>query len=384
MLEADTVDRLRERLSTYGNGVISLYLAIDRKDPDANTTKAWALRARAAMEGLELDARTVKRITMALQDRLALEPGPLAAVFAHLSDEELFELVSIERELPALDLQDGAKARLGAPLLAPLELAQRQRPVTLALHVGQERIRRFVVSPTEVEELATEIDTSDESSWRDTRGSPAGDPSERAHASTGRESFVDRAAAWADRLRKRVAEETGRLLKQHGATSLMLLGTEPEVAAFEEHLDAETRKAIGARFPSFPDPDAPSATLKPRLQAAAAEAQQAGQMALLARAEEQSATGLAKTLELVAEGRVYLLLVPSRPTARVQRLKQSGLVYAHGAARFAAVNEPLEEVELADVLPQLAADHGMGLRFLTNAAEERLLELGGLAGLLRW
>ncbi len=384
MLGTDTVDRLRERLSSYPGDVISVYVEIDRKDPDANTTKAWALRARAAMEQLELDAGTVKRITMTLQDRLAREPGPLAAVFAHPSDEELFEIVSIEHEIPSLVLEDGATARLGEPMLAPLQLASMQRPVTLALHVSQERVRRFIVTPTDVEELATEIEMSDDSSWREMQGGPAGDPSERARSSTGRDGFEDREEAWTDRLNKRVAEDSAKLVKEHGVTSVLLAGTESEVAAFEEHLPDKVRNLVGARVSSFPDPDAPTTTLKPALQESAAKAQEAGQNALLDEAVEQNVTGLAKTLELVNEGRVYLLLVPSHPEVTVQRLPTSGQVFAHGAASFAVPNEQVEEVELIEVLPHLVEEHGVELRFLTNSAEERLQELGGMAGLLRW
>lgn len=383
MLGTDTVLRLRERLSSYdGDDIISLYLDVDRTDPD-NADKAWALRARAAMEELQLEPRTVQRITDQLRQKLAMVGGPIAAVFVHPSDEELFEMLSLERDMPALSLDDGVSAHLGDPMLAPLQLATMQRPTTLGLLLGQERIRTFVIKPAEVEELSSAIQMADEEKWPE-MGEGRG-TSNLARSGPGTERYDDRVEAWTARLRKRVADEVPRTLKNHGATSILLMGTEPAIAAFEAELDDKSRALVGARASSFPDPDASVSTLRNEMLELADEAQQVGTLALLHQANERGVRGLAETLEAVDEGRVYLLLVPSQPDVQVQRLERSGHVYAHGAAKYSVTNEKVEQVALVDVLPDLAERNGMELRFVTgDEGEEWLQEMGGLAGLLRW
>src|SRR5690606_21931864 len=135
MIASEGIRSLRERLAPYGDQVVSLYLDVNPASPD-NRRKAWALRARAALEALDLPKEASRRIA----ERLRLEVGRPDArtlvVFMHVEDEDVYESLEVDESLAPVEAAGGALARWGKPFLAPLELSTLRRRPSIALLLG--------------------------------------------------------------------------------------------------------------------------------------------------------------------------------------------------------------------------------------------------------
>jgi hypothetical protein len=385
MIASEGIRSLRERLAPYGDQVVSLYLDVNPASPD-NQRKAWSLRARAALEALELPKEASRRIA----ERLRLEVGRPDArtlvVFTHVVDEGLYESLEVDESLAPVEAAGGALARWGAPFLAPLELTTLRRRPSIALLLGKERVRRFLVHRSAVDELPAAIQPRDENAWREMTEASVGMPGVVARGGSGKDLYERRTADWESRLRKVVASGTSGLLEEHDAVRIVLMGREPDVSAFENDLDDAMRARVGARIPLPPDPDAPAPALADALLAAVTRAEEAEVDRLLDHARERGVWGSDTTLRAVDEGRVRMLIVPDVPYQTVFRCTGSGRVLASQAAASAVCpGEAIVEVPLADTLPELASKHGLELAFARGAADERLTSTcEGMAGLLRW
>ncbi|HZW28729.1 MAG TPA: VLRF1 family aeRF1-type release factor [Trueperaceae bacterium] len=384
MLATERIRSLSERLAPYGDRVISLYLDVNPASVD-NQRKAWVLRARAAMEALGLPNGSSRRIAERLRGQVLPEARTLA-VFAHPDDEELFTTVPIEHSLRAVTGHDGALARFGEPFLAPIQLNLLRRRPSLVLQIVGDRIRLFVVGPGSIEELEKVQQDWDETFWRTDEGTGSTRPGETQRGGSPKDAYEERTENWIARLYKRVAGDLRRLVDKHGACRVILSGTAPDVAAFEAELDPAAAALVKARIPLQPNPDASAGSLHERFLEAIREAEEAEGAADLARAEEVGVRGAGPTLQAVNENRVHTLIVPDVPYQEVWRCRSSGRVFAtRERAAGECGGEDLEPLPLADVLPRLAEDFGMELRFLSGEPDRRLREeLGGLAGLLRW
>ncbi|MEM4407908.1 MAG: hypothetical protein QXI19_04115, partial [Candidatus Caldarchaeum sp.] len=86
-------------------------------------------------------------------------------------------------------------------------------------------------------------------------------------------------------------------------------------------------------------------------------------------------------LERVQEGRVELWVLPWTLDQGVYAC--DGLYFAEEAKALAFCGHS-ESKPLAVVLPELATGYATKLEFVRGEAEQRLLERGGMAALLRW
>ncbi|MFO7545941.1 MAG: hypothetical protein R6W77_10640 [Trueperaceae bacterium] len=385
MIASDGIRSLRERLAPYGNQVVSLYLDVNPASPD-NVRKAWSLRARAALEALNLPKEASRRIAERLRLEVGMPDARTLVVFTHAQDESLYESLEIDESLAPVDAAGGALARWGKPFLAPLELTTMRRRPSVALVLGKERIRRFLVHRSAVDELPAAIQPRDETAWREMSEGSVGMPGVVARGGSGKDIYERRTADWESRFRKVVAAGLAELLEEHDAVRVVLMGREPDVAAFEGELDDAMRPRVGARIPLPPDPDAPAPALADALLEAVARAEEAEADGLLDHARERGVWGSDTTLRAVDEGRVRMLIVPDVPYQPVFRCAGSGRVLAsREAASAACPGEQIDEVPLADTLPELASRHGLEIAFARGAADERLTSTcEGLAGLLRW
>ena len=160
-------------------------------------------------------------------------------------------------------------------------------------------------------------------------------------------------------------------------------------------LDATARLAVRTpllqarvveRLAATATPAAPASELEPLLTSAVARVEAAAGGALLDRIREQGVWGFGPTLEAVQEGRIHVLAVPWRMSARVFRCSESGRVtVTPDAAERLCPGEAPREVPLADVLPDLVSRHAIKLAVMHGDNETRLTTaFDGLAGLTRW
>lgn len=385
MLSSDQISALDDRLAPYGSEVVSLYLDVNPASQD-NARKAWALRARAAMEELDLPNGAARRISERLRSAPGAPDAKTLAVFAHATDDEPFEVVEIERAMAAVGAHDGALARVGKPFLAPLKLTLLRRRPSLVLQLGGDRIRRFVMEPGDIVELPPAEQDWDETFWRESAKGESGSPTVLPSGGSSHDKYDERTENWYAKLRKRVASELVQTMAKHQAARLILVGTEPELAAFESEMDGPAKELITARLPPPSNPSASAGAMREHAKSAVEEAERAEGEARLDEAVEKGVLGLNLTLAAVNDARVYLLILPDVPYVDVWRCSSSGHVFGNReSAEARCAGGAVERVALADVLPDLAEATGMELAFLSGEADRRLREEhGGLAGLVRW
>jgi stalled ribosome rescue protein Dom34 len=107
---------------------------------------------------------------------------------------------------------------------------------------------------------------------------------------------------------------------------------------------------------------------------------------LIEQVKERGVRGLNETLKAVQEGRVYRMLVPDDGASLKVWQDDSGYVFAEYPAQG---QSPLSGwavtgKTLSNVLPELRNRHGVQVNFLHHQNIQRLAELGGLAGLIRF
>lgn len=384
MLATEQVTTLAQSLAPLGDQVISLYLDVNPSSAD-NQRKAWTLRARAAMDDLPLPNGAARRIADRLRGQVAPDARTLA-VFAHPTDEEVFHTLPIEHSLRSVSGHDGAIARFGEPFLAPIQLNLLRRRPSLVLQLSGDRVRLFVVTPADIQELDEVVQTWDETFWRTDEAAGSFRPGETQRGGSPKDAYEDRTGDWIARLYKRVGSELPALARRHGAVRVILSGTSEDVAAFESELEQPAQALIAGRIPLQSNPEASAGSLHATFMDAVRDAEANESEEALANARENGVLGAERTLEAVIENRVHLLIVPDVPYQRVWRCRGSGRVFAQQTkAAEECRDDGLEEVPLADTLPRLAEEYGMDLRFVSGESDVRLREeLGGLAGLLRW
>ena len=385
MLTPAQITALDDQLAGSGSEIVSLYLDVNPATHD-NARKAWALRARAAMNDLALPAGVARRIAERLRSVPGSPEAKSLAVFANAGDDEPFKTLFIDRELAVLGAHGGAIARYGSPLLAPLRLTLMRRRPSLVLQLAGDRIRMFICEPGGIVELPTAEQDWDETFWRESGRAETGSPTVLASGGSSHDMYEDRTEHWHAQLRKRVAAEIVDTMHAYGAARTVVVGTEPDVAAFVAELDAAAASVVTATLPLPPNPDAGAGALRAYFAGAIAEAELAEGEARLAKAIEKGVLGLNLTLGAVNESRVYELILPNVPYGDVWRCSTTGFVFGNSdAARSHCAGGAVEGTKLGDILPDLAAANGMELTFLSGDADRRLREdHGGLAGLLRW
>ncbi|MEJ2357123.1 MAG: VLRF1 family aeRF1-type release factor [Deinococcales bacterium] len=386
MIGTARIRALQTEVAPRPSPVLSLYLDVNPARPE-NARKAYALRARAAMERLGLPKGYTRELVARLRQDHGMPDARTLVVFAGDEPDAFFETYAIRPEIPLVEAGEGVIARWGEPYVAPLLLAVQEHRRYLVLLLGSGHVRLFELYLDEIEELDAFVQPLDSSDWRPMREHSTGMPGVPARGGSGKDLFDKRVADWRRRFHLDVAHRLNRTLETLGAdVQLILMGLEPEVGAFEAVLPAALQARVVERLPAPANADAPASELESLFTDAVRRVEEAAGAALLDRIQERGVWGFAPTLQAVDEGRVYQLAVPWRMRATVVRCERSGRVVASRAeARNLCPDEALSEVPLADILPALTASQGMQLAVMRGDNESRLLQdYEGLAGLTRW
>ncbi len=386
MIRTDRIRALQSEVAPHPSPVLSLYLDVDPSRPE-NARKAYALRARAAMEGLGLPKHYTRRLVQRLRQDHGLPDARTLVVFAGDEPDTFFESYALRPSIPLIDAGEGVLARWGEPYVAPLLLAVHEHRRYLALLLAADRVRLFELYLDEVAELDAIIQPLDAQGWRPLREHSTGMPGVPARGGAGKDLFEKRVADWRRRFHRDTAQHLERTLEAlDGDTRLLLMGLSGEVNALEAALPPALQARVVERLPLPANADAPASELEPLFRAAMERVEAADEAALLDRIREEGVWGFGPTLEAVEEGRVYVLAVPWRMRARVVHCRSGYRVTAtREEGERLCPGEDLVEVPLADVLPTLMARHGLRLAVMHGDNETRLHEaFDGLAGLTRW
>ena len=386
MIGTDRIRALQTEVATHPAPVLSLYLNVNPARPE-NARKAYALRARAAMERLGLDKHTTRQIVAKLRQDHGMPDARTLVVFAGDEPRTFFESYAIRPEIALVEAGDGVVARWGEPYLAPLLLTVQEHQRYLALLLASDHVRLFELYLDEVAELDAFVQPLDDSGWRPLREHATGAPGVPARGGSGKDLYDKRVADWRRRFHLDVAQHLDRTLEAlGGAPRLILMGQGSEVNAFEGVLPPALQARVVDRLPAPANADAPASEFEPLFEAALQTIERTAEQALLDRIQEQGVWGFGSTLEAIREGRIHLLVVPWRMRATVFHAGDGRAVApSHAEAERHAPGEAIQETALADVLPALIERHNMQLAVMHGDNETRLVEdFDGLAGLARW
>ncbi|GEM82781.1 VLRF1 family aeRF1-type release factor [Meiothermus hypogaeus] len=378
MLTQEGTRYIREFVAPRVAPVLSLYLDVNPANP-SNQGKAYVLRAKEALEASKTPPEVRQKVLEALEHNL-----PQAHSRVLFATGSWMEIYDLQVDLP---LVEGAEAHWGEPYLTPMLYVLDEYDRVGVVYLDSEKWRMFEVYLGEIEELPGAFRAVPTQEWnRLTQDSSGRRYSQggihRAAANTDR--FERRLDAWTHRFYKRLAGLLEQTLNERNIQRLVLMGPKVEVQVFNELLPRRLRERVLATLPSLPTPLTQAGEVLKRVQEVLEPLERERENRLLDELAEHGVTGLDHTLELLQQGGLHLLVAPWNPQGKVYRAPDGWVggsmegAVAHGAGR-------IEDVELRQVLPELAATYGTRLEFVRGPAEERLIKaFGGLAGLPRW
>ena len=387
MLSKAQIDYLKQTVAPHAAPMLSLYLDVNPANPD-NSGKAYALRAREAMERLGVSQGLTRKVLERLQHYIP--QGRTRVLFVA---EDLFEDYHLQVTLPLLETSTGVEAHWGPPYLVPLLLALDEYQRYGVVHMDQEHFRLFEVFLGEIEEVADAFRLLDTHHWRYLGEDRTGTPGRSASPATSDVGVAARGGSGKDHYQRRVEEwslrffrEAGTLLQrqmtERGLTRLILLGVPEE--ARQALPEAVAQKVVAVLPPLHTSIPAPAEVLR-AVSETIEQVERREEEALLEAVRTKGVGSLEQVLGLLQEGRFLYVLLPWHPGDRVWRCPDGWVGGSPQAAQAYCPNQPVEEVELRWVLPELAARYGTGLEFVRAEVEQRLRsELGGLAGMPRW
>jgi peptide subunit release factor 1 (eRF1) len=163
------------------------------------------------------------------------------------------------------------------------------------------------------------------------------------------------------------------------------MGPHEDTHLFAEYLSRRLRHRLTGHISSLPKPGASAGEVLKRVAPAIENSRQVQELALLQEVRDYGRWTIPTVLEALQIGRLYLLIAPWRLDAVVWRCASGLVMQDQQAIEALCPGQEAKQVELRDVLPDLAAAHGARLQFVEREAEAHLLrEFGGLAGLPRW
>ena len=383
MIGKEEIHRIRELIGAKEGPVLSLYVDVNPAKPE-NAGRAYALRAKDAIKALEVPGDLSERVLEVLQNQV-LEAR--TAVF--FAGEDLFEVLPLQVELPLVNsvktafldekagryLVDGVLAHWGEPFLLPLVYALDEYERYGIVYVDRERWRVFEVFLGEIEEVHDAFLALDTEAWRRLSLDA---PGRRFNL-----GGIARGGAGPDLFAQRPEAELERLSEARGFTRLVLMGPEEHTKLFLGHLPKRLRERVVAELPSLPHPGASPGEVLKRLEPVLEEVERREEVKLLERLEEaypKAAFG-PEVLARVQEGRVEVWVLPWHLEQEVYLCQD--FAFADEAQALAYCESP-EKKPLAAVLASLAVGYATKLEFVRGEAENRLLERGGMAALLRW
>lgn len=185
---------------------------------------------------------------------------------------------------------------------------------------------------------------------------------------------------------KDFADEVEKFVARYQPTSLVLMGTDQNVAKFKEFLPQPVAEMI---IHTGPAPvDGPAAEILARLEPHLKQEQDRESQELLEQVRDRAAhdylatAGLQGTLTALQEGKVDTLVVARDGQTQGARCSQCGFVFVRDVNRCPYDgNEQLETVDVLEEMVRLAEQQGADIQF---ADANAIADLRGAAALLRF
>jgi len=390
LISRSEIEIIRKEIGLHEAPLLSMYIDVDPSKRE-NARKGWLVRAKNTLKDLHIP-KPIETAVYGILDASRPE-GKTYIVFAAEKDKRPWvKDFTFKVELPVVDLAHGrVEARWGEPYIAPLIYALDEYERYGVVFLNKERWRLFEAFLGEIEEV---MDAFNEISREDWRRISADSPSMRYSgpkpSSSRAGAAVDRYArkmdAWAQRFYKNVARLTEKFVSEHDITRLILLGIPEETHFFEQYLPRPLRDKVVAHLASLPTPQASPREVAEKIFPEIEKIERQKELELVDRIREQPGLwGLGPVLESLQLGRLHVIAVPWELKTMVWKCTDSGLVFADEATADELCHDKKEEVELRDIIVELASSYGTRVEFVRGRAADVLLrEMGGIAGLARW
>lgn len=390
MIGRDTVSALRKEIAPHEPPVLSLYLNVAPTSRGMEA-RAFILRAREAMRGLDLPRNYEAAVAQRLEKHHRLPQGRTMVLFAGEDLDDLFRVDYMQGELPLLDLEkgDGVEAHWGKPFVAPLMFALDQHERYAVLHVSQGAVRCFEVFLGEIQELWTGEQSHDTGDWRnytEARHSPGTGKATATRGGTGRDAFEARVDANTERYFRELADHLEATVRSEDIDRIILLGTDETVSTFAGLLNNFLSDRVVARLPNPSNPQAGVTDWLPLVLPTIDEVEAQHELGVLEQVRNRGTSGINSVLTLIRRSQVDVLVVPFHMDATFWQAQGSRIVSdSLEELKTLSPDDEYREVRFSAVLPELVASTNMTVEFVEGEAERILTEeLGGLAALRRW
>lgn len=370
MLNLEDLEKLKKRVEGFEEPVLSVYLNTNPADPE-NRNKAYALRLKDALKELGVPKKLAETVLRYVEGRQRL--GRTLVLFA--SPQDGMETLLLQAEMPE-------EIVWGEPHLAPLQLVIDEYQPTGVVLIDAKRFRFFVTSLGQIEEELGAANVFNTAGWREITISPS---SANPQGGMAQDLFERRVEAQTRRFYKELAEEIRHLVSRFGVKRLILTGPEERTAAFAEALPADAARLVGGR--AHLPTGASEAEVLRRVSELEDRLEREEERRLLAEARERGVYGRERTIEALAEGRVYALIVPWPFSGEVAWCDSCSLAVSRAGedGRCPYCGKETRTRRAADALLDLAGSRDARIEFARGENAEVLRrELGGLAGLTRF
>lgn len=385
MIDKKRIREVMERVTGYTTPVLSLYINTNPAQRDSSP-RALATRAKCTLDALALPQELADKVV-----RLVETDTPRARAMVIFATDEDMDVLRLGMELPIEDPITGhVAARWGNPYVLPLLLALDEYERYVVLFLDREQWRLFAVARDAIEELEhrtrpvspAELDRLQQSKQEQ----PAYTPSRGGAAKDLADDHVDELVR---RFYQELANRLPGMLERDGHRSLIAVGAERDVARLRTVLPPALTDCIAATLPSLPSASFSPGEMLAHVSDALEASKAARETKLLDDIGERGITGLDACLGALQQGRLQILAVPwPLPDRQVYREAESGYVATSepGArAMQPAGTQPVQCMDLGDVLPELASAFNTRLEFVVGDHKERLVrDFGGLGGVARW
>jgi hypothetical protein len=381
LLREDDIQCMKETIAPRAAPVLSLYVDVNPGKPE-NDRRAWLIRVKDALKALPVPHDLEKKFIEKLE-----VVRPEARTYAAFAVNDLMEIYELQVDLPLVDLAQGrVDARWGDPYVFPLLYVIDESERHGVVFIDESKWRFFEVFLGEIEEIANAfLDLSDEKSPELPRPAQHFVQGVILRGGAAGDRFARHIEAWVQRFYKRIANVLDKLTDTHQIDRLILMGPHEDTHLFAEYLSRRLRQRLAGHISSLPKPGASAGEVLKRVAPAIENSRQAQELALLQEVRDYGRWTIPTVLEALQMGRLYLLIAPWRLDAVVWRCASGLVVQDQQAIEAFCPGQEAKQVELRDVLPDLATAHGARLQFVEREAEAHLLrEFGGLAGLPRW
>jgi Bacterial archaeo-eukaryotic release factor family 10 len=279
----------------------------------------------------------------------------------------------------------GNELHWGRPALAQLlSLTNGGGKTSCVVAVDRARARFFAYAPGEMmplSELKFDVNTSQ---WRRKEHSHMARQGTKMPHGPQRDAYKQRMDAQYLHLCQQVAEQTKRLCKKEGFTSVALVGSKRLTEPILEELPAELRENASLITQDFAKVD--SADMAKRIAPGMkkwANEQAARRVDQLLGSGRGTVVGVDETLAQVQSGRVGTMVAASGFDARLKRCEKCGVADRSADPACPACGSARKTMMLSEILPELERAYRTAIEIVQGTAAKKLRDTGGIAGWLR-